>query len=675
MIFKQADMVTILLIVTCVLIGPGFMPGAADAVESDDTMLMFVGEELAVVTAASRFPESPSSAPAVVRVVNHEDIEASGFETLAEVLASEPGFYMADQGMGTVPWLRGIANGILVLYDGVPVPTGGTRTYASLDYEICLDNVKRVEIIRGPGSVLWGADAFAGIVNIVPFTGKEADGVRAEVTTGSDSLKKGFASLGTGGRNWDLYLSLSGVENRYHNDKYFQVTRGEESGQWDITSLTIDDASYYEVNANAHINDYITLSGRYSDFKKPVTLMDHNGLIWASEKKTPVNFIKANINKVMGKSHWNFTTYYQDITYEQEDAGVSVKEDTSVYYCELLWDHRFFQKGLLTGGVSYRKNRVDAKMLEGGFMPELMVADYEFFVQPVEHNDYESNLFSVFSQYRHQFSWGEVWLGGRFDDNSMYDDYNASYSLGVNLPLSNQWRIKTVMGTGYRTPYSKQVFEDELLERDGITTVNLQAEWSPSMDTVVSLTAFYNRISDHVQSDRYAGFSDPLDQDITGGEISFKTKMFENLRLSGSLTKMFLSGEDYDFSVLRSTYISPDGSVVKDYDVWSEDYNPGADFMVNAGLKWDIMPKLALSLNAYYSGPVSFSYAQDTISGDYHNPLLVNAEIRLKDLFLKGAAFTLGCKNILDNTFEYPGLYGPVEAFPLTAYAKISFSF
>ena len=93
----------------------------------DNTMLMFVGEDLDIVTVASRTPESPSSAPAVVRVVDHGDIETYGYQTLAQLLAGEPGFFMADQGMGAVPYLRGISSGILVLYDGVPLPTGGTR--------------------------------------------------------------------------------------------------------------------------------------------------------------------------------------------------------------------------------------------------------------------------------------------------------------------------------------------------------------------------------------------------------------------------------------------------------------------------------------------------------------------------------------------------------------------
>ena len=51
-----------------------------------------------------------------------------------------------------------------------------TKSLHPFDRELSLASVKRLEIVRGPGSVLWGPDAFAGIVNVVPMTGKDLDG-------------------------------------------------------------------------------------------------------------------------------------------------------------------------------------------------------------------------------------------------------------------------------------------------------------------------------------------------------------------------------------------------------------------------------------------------------------------------------------------------------------------
>ncbi|MBF0204200.1 MAG: TonB-dependent receptor plug domain-containing protein [Desulfamplus sp.] len=383
--------------------------------DMDDTMLMFVGEDLEIVTVASRTPESPSTAPAVVRVVDHNDIVNYGYKTLAELLSSQPGFYISDQGMGSLPYVRGISNGILILYDGVPVPTGGPRSYYPLDHELSLKSVKRVEIIRGPGSVLWGADAFAGIVNIVPFTGKDfaeqsfkeeyvakndnpkKDAMtnqiekkqtgtkkqagkkytgrgKAEIMAGSQNTLKGFADTGCRGKNWDAYFSIYEAKNRYDNGSLLDVVFSEQDEQWIVGKDMIDDSDYREVTANFNLNDSFAVSGRFSDFNKSYTqtLGDATDFGWPSKKSVPANYIKANYSTAWESSHWNLTTYFQDISYEQMDAGTSIQEGLNIFYGELLWDRRLFKRGLMTAGISYRENHVEGALVDNGFLPELL---------------------------------------------------------------------------------------------------------------------------------------------------------------------------------------------------------------------------------------------------------------------------------------------------------------
>ncbi|MBF0411257.1 MAG: TonB-dependent receptor plug domain-containing protein [Desulfamplus sp.] len=680
--------------------GSALLNNGSTSMESDmdDTMLMFVGEELDIVTVASRTPESPSNAPAVVKVIDHNDILNYGYKTLAEVLAAQPGFYISDQGMGTLPYVRGISNGILVLYDGVPVPTGGPRSYYPLDHELSLSSVKRIEIIRGPGSVLWGADAFAGIVNIVPFTGKDvaskpvsvkysqkkyskkqySGGGKAEVLVGSNSTLKGFADTGFKGKHWDGYLSIYGAQNRYDDGSLHDSLFSEKDGKVIIIGDNmIDDSEYREFTANFNFQDSFSLSGRYSDFNKSYTqtLGDVTSFAWLSEKKVPANYIKANYSKALGGSHWNMTTYYQDVSYEQMEAGTSIQEGLNIFYGELLWDRRFFRRGLMTAGISYRENHVEGAVVDWGFMPEYLVAEYKFFSQPIQQMDYTNSLKSFFSQYRHPFKWGEIWAGFRFDDNSMYEDYAPSYSLGINIPLTDKWRVKTVFGTGYRTPYSQQWTGKELLTRDEVSTLNIQAEWSSSQGDTISATAYISRLSDNVQTDPYAGVSEPSDQDFSGLELFCKKKLSDKLEGYASISKIFYSGDDYNLSVLRSSILRPDGTRVDSYDKWTEAYAPGADFMANTGITWHLHSKVDFTLIASWTTPIPYSYKENTITGEYDNSLLLNSEIRLKNFFYNNFTFLVGCKNILDGDFTYPGFYGPVNGNPLTAYAIVRYSF
>ncbi|MBF0467626.1 MAG: TonB-dependent receptor plug domain-containing protein [Desulfamplus sp.] len=710
----------LLYVIVSFIMIPFHVSSSASSSDIDETMLMFVGEELEIVTVASRTPESPSTAPAVVRVVDHNDIVNYAYTTLAELLSAQPGFYIADQGMGSLPYVRGISNGILILYDGVPVPTGGPRSYYPLDHELSLNSVKRIEIIRGPGSVLWGADAFAGIVNIVPFTGKDValksikkgdfnekeistqnsisnkkditingtksgssaqkeykTGCKAEFSAGSGNTLKVFADTGLKGRNWDAYLSVYGAQNRYDNGSLLDVIFSEKDQNWIVGNDMIDNSDYREMTANFNLNDSFSVSGRISDFNKSYTqtLDSATEFAWPSEKKVPASFIKANYSKVWGSSHWNMTTYYQDVSYEQMDAGYSIQEDLNIFYGELLWDRRLLTRGLLTAGISYRENHVGGALVDGGFIPELLVAEYKFFKQPVQQMNYRNSLKSFFSQYRHPFTWGEFWAGFRLDDNSMYEEHAPSYTLGINIPLSDGWRVKTAFGTGYRTPYSQQWTGKELLTRDEVATLNLQAEWNSGQGDQLSVTTYLSRLSNNVQTDPFAGASDPSDQDFSGLELSFRKKIIDTLEGYCSISKIFYSEDEYHFSALKSSFIRPDGTSVDTYDTWSEIYDPGADFMAASGLTWHILPKVDFSLTASWTTPIPYSYRESTITGEYDNPLLFNSQIRVKDTPYDNVIFSIGCKNILDGEFTYPGFYGPVNGNPLTGYASVRFSF
>lgn len=673
-----------------IIMGYLLASASVSASDMDDTMLMFVGEDLDIVTVASRTPESPSTAPAVVQVVDHKDIVNYGYKTLAEVLSAQPGFYISEQGSGSIPYVRGISSGILVLYDGVPVPTDGLRNYYPLDHELSLNSVKRIEIIRGPGSVLWGADAFAGIVNIVPFTGKDvaqraigeesgwkkyAGHGKAEVSAGSSNTLNGFADTGYRGRNWDGYLSVYGAENRYDNGSLQNIVHSGD--EWIVSNDNIDNSEYREVTANFNFNDSFSLSGRFSDFNKAYTQTFVNApeFGWSSEKKVPSNQIKARYSTAWGSSHWNITTYYQDLSYEQMDAGVSTQEQFNIFYGELLWDSRLFKRGLITAGISYRENNVKTESVANGFMPEYLFAEYGLFLPPTDPMDYQNRLLSFFSQYRHPFAWGEFWAGFRFDDHSMYEEYAPSYTLGINIPFDGGWRVKTAFGTGYRTPYSQQWKDEEFLTRDEVSTLNLQAEWSSGLGDLVSVTTYMSHLSDNVQTDPHAGVSDPSDQDFAGIELFAKKKVGDKLETYGSLSKIFYSKDRYNLIALVSSYIREDGTTEDTYDNWSEAYDPGADFIASSGLTWHIHPKVDFSFTATWTAPIPYSYKEDTITGEYDNPLLLNGEIRIKNMPYKYMSLSVGCKNILDGEFTYPGFYGPVKGNPLTGYASIRFSF
>lgn len=661
----------------------------SQAAPADATLLMFLGEDLDVVTVASRMPESPSSAPAVVQVVDRKTIQKYGYRTLAELLSAQPGFFMMEQGAGSLPYLRGIANAILVLYDGVPIPTNGNRSYYPLDDELSLLSVKQVEIIRGPGSVLWGADAFAGIVNIVPMTGKDVERSVVSVGAGDHGMLTGYAARGYSAPsgNWDAFFSIYGATKETRHDTYMDLTHPDGTGH-------VDASTYHEMLFNVDVADLFSLSGRFSDYSRPYTLTDHyNGtpFSWAGQKEAPVNFLKFNAARHAGASHWNLTAYYQDVRYNEQHHGLFVKETDAIeieerfgiFYGELLWDRRLFEKGLLTTGLSWRTNRVEGALVDGGFVPELLLDDRT--VQYIDQENYRYDTTSLFTQYRHPFSWGSFWAGFRWDDNSIYTDPALSCSVGLNVPIKGGWRIKTVLGTGYRTHYALQIpdndsitlrVDEEDLQRDEVATLNLQAEWQGKKGDIFSATAFYSRLSDTVAYDPIAGVSSPADHRFSGLELSGRRRLSRSVDGYATLARIFSSGEAYRYSMVTSVNIRPGEPPIYNIESWSEPYDTGAKWSASAGIFWQMAPGVNLSLSGFWCSALGYIYEEGSISGEYHNPVLINARLNLDPLLQKeGISFTLGVDNLLDGTFHYPGYYGPIQGEPFSFYGQFTVEF
>jgi iron complex outermembrane receptor protein len=148
------------------------------------------------VTSASKQAESLSGAPAAIFVLTGEDIRRGGFATLPDALRMVPGLYVAQTNAHL--WqvsARGFSdlnnNKMLVLVDGRSVYSQelGTVYWDTLD--IPLENIERVEIIRGPGGALWGANAVNGVINIVTKGAQQTQGM---LVSTSDSPEEGYTT-------------------------------------------------------------------------------------------------------------------------------------------------------------------------------------------------------------------------------------------------------------------------------------------------------------------------------------------------------------------------------------------------------------------------------------------------------------------------------------------------
>lgn len=192
---------------------------AAQNGEEADLASVYGGADFVTIATGGRQPLA--QAPAAATVVTAEDIKAIGATELNQVLETVPGFHTAISGPGYNPVyiIRGIFTSeqnpqVLVLINGIPITNlfAGNRSQGWGGMPV--QDISRIEIIRGPGSALYGADAYAGTINIVTKTADEIPGLVAGVRAGSFNSREAWLQHGTnvGELSSAFSLELSGTD-------------------------------------------------------------------------------------------------------------------------------------------------------------------------------------------------------------------------------------------------------------------------------------------------------------------------------------------------------------------------------------------------------------------------------------------------------------------------------
>jgi outer membrane receptor protein involved in Fe transport len=147
--------------------------------QDSEPLEMALFQEIPSVYTASKTDQSIERATAVVTVITEEDIRRSGARTLYEVLKRVPGFFPSSQATWTLVASRGLSSDgndhVLLLIDGHVQNSIVGQGYQQQDMLPVLQKVKKIEIIRGPGSVLWGSSAVMGIINVITRDGTEGE--------------------------------------------------------------------------------------------------------------------------------------------------------------------------------------------------------------------------------------------------------------------------------------------------------------------------------------------------------------------------------------------------------------------------------------------------------------------------------------------------------------------
>ncbi|MCC6333305.1 MAG: TonB-dependent receptor [Myxococcales bacterium] len=317
------------------------------------------------VVAASRRAQSTLEAPNSITVITGDEIRATGLFSLPEILRRVPGAEVMAMGLTNHNVsIRGfnqrISNKVLVLLDGRPEYQDflGLTLWPAIP--IALEEIERVEVIRGPGSALYGSNAMLGVVNII--TRAPGSGPRAELNglVGNGNLAGG-SFIATGGERLKYRASVGYLQG----DKY---SRDYAEGRPDVASVVADENLAMR-SARASLTAFYAFNKDFSvavsgGVNRLFTELYAIGLLRNFWLDGVTGFAKVDFTAgpVKLRFFWNHATFAAGPQYEPiGQRSLVTTLDTNVFDLEALFQQEFKLAGthLFAAGVSGRIKRVD----------------------------------------------------------------------------------------------------------------------------------------------------------------------------------------------------------------------------------------------------------------------------------------------------------------------------
>ncbi len=415
-------------------------------------------DEKVIVTAHAN-PVPFENLSRTVTVLTREDIRNLPVHSIADILALTTSVDMHSRspfGLQTDMSIRGSAfSQVLVLVDGVRINDSQTGHH-NADFPVQMQDIERIEVLLGPGSSIYGADAFGGIVNII--TRRDADPARASVSVGQDGFVDG--SFSTGFQKGNLRQSISASGNRSSG---FQYDR-------DFRSIAVSGRTSFGNNTSlfaSHVNKEFGASGFYG----PAPSRE-----WTNQ--TLVSFERSWTGRSDAKTV--FQTYYRThgdrFLYDQRTP-------------ELFESHHRTH----ATGATIKTNRklTDAASITlggeagGDWITSTTLGDHSF------------GRTSLFSEFQWLFGKSAaIYPGLRFD-------YYTNFGSAANPSLSGSWwivpriRLRSSVGRAFRIPtFTELYYRDpnneasSSLKPESSWSAELGADFIPAKNWLGSLTVY-----------------------------------------------------------------------------------------------------------------------------------------------------------------------------------------
>jgi len=540
----------------------------AHVVADEEDLALAYGDK-SFVSIATGTRQQVRKAPSVATVITAEDIASMGAKTVDEALESVPGLHVSHstQGYTATYGMRGILTDsnphVLMMVNGIPMTSAYQGNRNDMPVALPVENVARIEVIRGPGSALYGADAFAGTINVITKTADEIGGTNVGVRAGSFN-------------SWDTWMQHGSRIGELEVAAYLKIggTSGQNRTIQEDFLTAIDPGSSLApgpVNVgHDDIDAQLDLGYGRLRWRAGYTLRDNIGTgDGIANALDPVGRMRSE--RITSDLAWNDANFARDLSLTVQASFMNLANETTTPF--MLFPRGafggYFPDGMIGAPNKWeRQIRLSAASVYSGF------ADHRirFGIGHDEMDIYKTSETKNFTQIpgliplpmysasgdnlflaphkRHldyfyaqdEWSFSQAWTltaGARYDN---YSDFGSTTNprLALVWEARDDLTAKLMYGTAFRAPsfveqYATSnpvVLGNPALQPEKITTLEAAVTWQAKHNLHTTLSVFHHEISDLIGIVG-TGYQNTGKQTGNGGEWETVWDASGNLRLSG----------------------------------------------------------------------------------------------------------------------------------------------